>query len=267
MESHIPISLTSTVGKTMERLVTNRPLYFAECRHGHSTEDQLLRLSQSISDVFQQSPMQRAVVAHFDYSRAYNKVRRDALLMKMSQKGIPSGMVRWIQAWLSDRLTWVTFDGVRSRTENMKQGVPQGSVLSPLPFLFYIDDLASAVGAPPVSLFADDVAAWMQDTDLEQATYKLQKGLDSVTRWRKYWKMKLSAKNQRSFFTINMHEARWRPSLYLSRQQIKYNQNPKLLGITYDRQLTFGLHASIVGSKMKQQAGALRCQASEDWGY
>ena len=50
-------------------------------------------------------------------------------------------------------------------------------------------------------------------------------------------------------------------------KQIKYNPNPKFHGITYDQQLTFGLHVSIVGSKMKQQAGALRCLVSTDWDY
>ena len=118
MEIYRPLSLTSIVGKTMQRLVTNRPRnvsesmhllteYQAEIRHGHSTEDLLLRLSQSISDGFQQYPIQRIVVALIDYARACDKVWRDALLMKMSQKGISSHMVRWIKALLSIRLTWV----------------------------------------------------------------------------------------------------------------------------------------------------------------
>ena len=136
--------------------------------------------------------MQRAVVVLIDYSRAYDKVCRDALLMKLSEGGIPSHMVRWIQAWLSNRLTWVTFDRVRSRTVTLKQGILQGSVL--LPLLFYIDNLASAVGVPQVSLFADDVAVWTQD--LERVASKLQKGLDAVASWSTSWKMKLSVKYQ-----------------------------------------------------------------------
>ena len=85
LDSYRPISLTSTMGKVMERLVTNRLRYFAEChnlltlfqagfRTDRSTEDQLLRLSQSISDGFQHVPMQRTVMALIDYSRAYDKV-------------------------------------------------------------------------------------------------------------------------------------------------------------------------------------------------
>ena len=132
--------------------------YLAGLRHGSSTEDQLLRLFQSISDGFQQSPVQCTVVALIDYSRTYDKVWRYALLTKTSQKGIPRHMVPWIHAWLSNRLTRVSLDGVRSRSGILKQGVQQGSVLSPLLFLFYINELASAVGASQVGLFVDNVA-------------------------------------------------------------------------------------------------------------
>ena len=105
LDSYRPISLTSTIGKVMERLVTNRLRYFAEChslftpfqagfRTGRSTEDQLLRLSQSISDGFQHVPMQRTVMALIDYSRAYNKVWRDALLFKMQLMRVSTKMLR-----------------------------------------------------------------------------------------------------------------------------------------------------------------------------
>ena len=230
-------------------------------RHVRSVDGELLLLSQSISNGLQQSQMQRNVLALIDYSRAYGNAWRDALLIKMFQKGIPSHMVRWIQAWLSNRL-------LRNRSVTLKQGVPQRSVLSPLLFLFYLDDLASEVGAPQLSLFADDVAMWAQDTDLERVRSKLQNGLDAVASWSTSWKLELSAqKSECFFFTTKTLEERWRPIIYLSRQQIMYNPNPKFLEITYDRQLTSVLHTSIVGSKMKQQAGALRSLMSTDWGY
>ena len=121
--------------------------------------------------------------------------------MKMSQEGIPSHMVLWIQAWLSIGLTCVTFDGVRSRTVSLKQGVPHGSVLSPLLFLFYIDNLASAFGVPHVSLFTDDVAVWTQDTELERTTSKLQMGHDAVASHEK-WSCQL---NIRVFLLYHKH--------------------------------------------------------------
>ena len=114
---------------------------------------------------------------------------RVADISPMQKGGIPSHMVRWIQAWLSNRLTWLTCDGGRRRTVTMKQGVSLGSVQSPLIFLFYIDDPASTIEVPQVRLFVDGVAVWTQDTDMERATSKLQKGQDAVTSWSTSWKM------------------------------------------------------------------------------
>ena len=94
-----PSQYLSSVGKSMERLVINRLLCFAESmhllteydaefRHGCCTEEQLLRLSQSIGDGFRQSSMQRTMVALIDYSWAYDKEWRDALLMNMFKKAL-----------------------------------------------------------------------------------------------------------------------------------------------------------------------------------
>ena len=88
------------------------------------------------------------------------------------------------------------------------------SVLSPLQFLFYKDELASTVGVQQISFFADDVAVWGQETDLERATAKQQKGLDGITCRSTSWKMELSAKKSECFFFITKtQEAKWRPAV------------------------------------------------------
>ena len=279
LDSYRPISLTLTMGKVMERLVTNRLRYFAEChnlltpfragfRTHRSTEDQLLRLSQAISDRFQHVLMQRTVMILIDFSRAYDKVWWDALLFKMQQMGVPTMMLRWVQAWLSNRLKWMMFDGEKSNTVILKQGVPQGSVLSPLLFFFYINDLTNGIAQSNVSLFADDVAVWSQASGLLQAEQSLQTNLNYIAEWSKRWKMELSVqKSQCSFFSTSTHEASWRPNLKLSGHALKYNPLSKFLGVTYDRQLTFALHAATVGGKLRRQASALRCLGTTDWGY
>ena len=228
--------------------------------HGHNTENQLLRLFQSISNGFQQSLMQPIQLALIDYSWAHDKVWRYALLRKMSQRDVLSNMVRWIQVWLSNMLTCMTLDGVRSRTVILKQSV-HGLVMSSLLFLFYIDDQVSTVKTPQITFLAGDVAVLVHDTDLGRATAKLQKYLDATTSTS--WKMELPVKKSECFyFATNTQEVKWHTASCLNGQQIKYDQNQKFLGMTYDRQLTFGSHASIVGSKVKQQSGTLWCLAS-----
>ena len=153
-------------------------------------------------------------MALIDYSRAYDMVWRDALLFKMQQMGVPTKMLRWVQTWLFNRLTWVTFDGEKSKTVILKQGVPRGSVLSPLLFLFYINDLPNGIAQSNVNLFADDVAVWSQASGLLQAEQTLQTNLNHIAEWSKLWKMELSVqKSECSFFITSTHEASWRPNL------------------------------------------------------
>ena len=207
-------------------------------------------------------------MALIDYSRAYDKVWQDALLFKMQQMGVPTKMLRWVQAWLSNRLTWVTFDGEKSKTVILKQGVPQGSVLSPLLFLFYINDLPNGIAQSNVSLYADNVAFWSQASGLLQAEHGLQTNLNHIAEWSKWWKVELFVqKSECSFFTISTHEASWRPNLKLSNHALEYNPLPKFFGVTYDRQLTFVPHAATVGQNLRRQASALRSLATTDWGY
>ena len=279
--SYRPISLTSAMGKWMERVVTNRLTYILESkgllnvnqagfRANKGTEDQLIRLSQSISDGFQAKPMERTVLVLLDYSKAYDTVWRDALVLKMVRKGLPVKLIRWTQNWMSNRINWVTYGGTRSKKITFKQGVPQGSVISPILFLLYIDDLCDDMPAngAEVSLFADDTATWARSSSLAIANQKAQEMVDHIAAWSRRWKLTLStAKCEASFFSTNTHEAEWRPIIKIDDSAINYNANPIFLGVKYDRQLTFGPHCSDVCRKMKQRSGALQKLAGTDWGW
>ena len=133
-----------------------------------------------------------------------------------------------------------------------KQGIPQGSFLSPLLFLFYINDLHWGSGDLHVSLFADDVAIKAQDSKLCIAEKRLQQGLDAVTTWNKYWKMLLSAQTSEcNFFSTNSHESKWQPTLTLDGQPVHNNATKKFLLVTYDRQLTLTQHTALVDNSIK----------------
>ena len=133
------------------------------------------------------------------------------------------------------------FCGVRSRTVTLKQVVPQGSLLSPLLFLFYVDDLASAVESPQVSIFADDVAVLTQDTNFLESDIHTTEGTRCCKKLEHVMENgAVSPKIRVLFSTTNTHEAKWRPSQYLSRQQTKHNSNTKFLGThTIDRSPLF----------------------------
>ena len=187
----------------------------------------------------------------------------------MIQKGIGTRIIRWTQSWLSNRLAYVTFGNASSQKLVMKQGVPQGSVISPLLFIIHIDDITDNI--PPevmVSLFADDVALYSSSIDLATAEARIQEALNVVAQWCTKWNLTISVgKCEASFFSTNSHESKWRPKLTIGEEEIPYSENPKFLGVTYDKQLTFTEHANNAAKSAKSKSRALVHLAGTDWGY
>ena len=187
------ISLTSVIKKVMEKIVCNRLIHLSESGNllspfqagfrPRSTKDQLLRLLQSIADSFQQNPMQKTVMTLIDFSKAYDGVWRNSLLLKMAR--ISTQMVRWIQEWLSNRFNWVTYEGEQSKKKAFKQGAPQGSELSPLLILFFIDAIAEELERVEKKKFADDEAIWTQHSNLKEAEKMVQISLRKLEKWAK----------------------------------------------------------------------------------
>ena len=105
----------------------------------------MVSLAQSISDGFQVRPSQRTVLALLDFSSAYDTVWRDGLLGVLMDAGVPRKFVRWVAGFLRNRQSRVRFDGEEGRYRRFAQGLPQGAVLSPLLFLFYINSLRDVV--------------------------------------------------------------------------------------------------------------------------
>ena len=110
----------------------------------------------NIEDGFQQCPMKRSVLTILDFSKAYDTVSREKLLLHMLDTGIPSPFIHWICSFLNDRRPCVQLFNVLSSSQCFNQGLTQGSVLAPLLFLFYVNDLASSLSDDAViALFAD----------------------------------------------------------------------------------------------------------------
>ena len=214
-ESYRPVSLTSCLAKTMERMIASRMAFLAE-REGwwcedqagfrklRSCEDQVLRISQSISDGFQKRPSKRGVLVLLDYSKAYDTVWKEELMLGMLEKGVPERMVRWCMGFFRNRQARVRLDGQKGHIWKMRQGLPQGAVLSPLLFLFYIDAVRRVIPAGvSVSMYADDLALYALHEDKERAQAMVQAAVDAVDRWSVEKKLNLNAaKCEVSFFSF-----------------------------------------------------------------
>jgi len=224
----------------MERLVTKRISYSLESnnllaaeqagfRRKRSTEDQIIRLTQHISDAFQRKPMHRTLLALFDLSKAYDTVWRDGLLYKMTRMKIDTQAVRWVQQWLANRRNYVTVNKKRSKTTTFSQGVPQGSVISPLLFLIYINDITHHITDKDtqLSLFADDIAMYASGRSKDALTKQLQTGTNEVEEWAVKWKLRINAeKCSTTLFSNDSKDAQWEAKIDIQGKQLRNEPLP-----------------------------------------
>jgi ribonuclease HI len=285
--SHRPVSLTSCVCKALERMFSERLYFMAESngwfasiqagfRRGHSCADQIIRITQAIEDGFQQTKMNRAVLVLLDYSKAFDMVWRQRLLLTMAEKGVPLICVKWLAGFLSNRRARVRLHGALSSSKPLRQGVPQGCVLSPLLFLFFINNLAERLveefGEDAYntlfSLFADDVGILCRDRDRNVATANAQKAVDVIANWSRAWKLELNgSKSEVSFFSTWTHESDFKPIIEINDKALKFQEHPRLLGVTLDRQLTFTKHVEEVTTKAVAKTKMISAVSHSEWGW
>ena len=135
-------------------------------------------------------------------------------------------MVRWIAAFLRTRTASVMINGTLSKRVRMKQGLPQGSVLSPLLFLLYINDIGKDIPEDTDhNLFADDASLVAMDTKLVAANKKLQAAVSAVEQWSVENKLDLNiGKSCTLFFSSTTTEAKWRPNIILNKKRMKFGE-------------------------------------------
>ena len=258
-----PISPTSCISKLFERIIRSRLLFFLESnsilpprqagfRPGQSTLDQILYLSQSISDGFNKPrPGSRTILSTIDFSKAFDSVWHAALFHKLILAGLPPCFARWTQSFLSDRRASVVYQNHKSRCFRVRRGVPQGSVLDPVLFSLFINDLpVSPPSSVSCSLYADDLAIWSSSPSVATAVEATQGALFRLERWSEHWCLPLNpSKCEASIFSVDPHQANLQPNLLLLGSRLRFNPTPTFLGVTFDRTLSFFKHVSLLKAK------------------
>ena len=191
-----PISLTSVPGKVLESIIKDRIVNFLETnnlivtsqhgfRHGRSCVTNLLDF---YNHVFRECDRSKAVdVVFLDFRKAFDKVPHKRLMRKVRALGIDGDVATWIESWLSNRRQRVIVNGVPSEWAAVTSGVPQGSVLGPLLFIIYINDLDHGVSSW-VSKFADDTKLGI-DAANPESVGALRRDLATIGEWSNVWQM------------------------------------------------------------------------------
>ena len=274
-QSYRPISLTSCVGKLVERIINNRLYCWLEkknlinrnqagFRQGCRTEDQLFRFTQEVIDGFQKE--NSTVAVFIDLQQAYDRVWRKGLLIKMHKLGIYGKMFKWIQAFLKERTISTRLNNTTSSKRTLEEGLPQGSSLSCTLFNIFINDLALHVDLP-TALYADDLVIWTSDKHPIVSKRKLNRELLTISTYCNLWKLKLNkTKTVYTIFSKSHKKASQNINVKIGGDSVNKEDHPVYLGVKLDRGMTFKEHTIDLKEKANKKLNLLKRLASTTWG-
>jgi hypothetical protein len=202
-------------------------------------------------------------IIFLDYSKAFDTVPHRRLLDKLKSYGIRGPIHGWIQDFLSERTQRVRIKSTNSLSQPVHSGVPQGSVLGPLLFILYVNDLPASTNSPS-KFFADDAKMYKTVNNIRNHI-DFQQDLDGVENWSVVWQMGFNldkCKHMRlgKIPIANPYHLKDKKG---ENHQIKITTSEKDLGVTIDSNLEFTEHIEIVAKKANQIMGTIRRNFSE----
>ncbi len=228
---------------------------------GHSTESALIKLTDQI--LFDLDQDKITGMASVDFKKAFDLVYHQLLLTKLRLYRLSEPALSWFQSYITDRYQFVTILGERSDSLQIKQGVPQGSVL----FLLFINDIPLHLSSSSADIFADDttIKASAHYSNIQSLTDDLNKDIQAVGKWATNNKMLINVDKTKSLLVTGKRIAKKLHdditpclNLKINNSEILEVSKLKLLGLTYDRNMTFETHIDQLCKKLSKRLGLLK---------
>ena len=273
--SYRPISLLSPLAKILESIIlphlqssiTLQPHQHG-FRKGHSTCTALHSIMSHIKEgLNKQKPVNRTVLVAVDLSKAFDTVDHEILIDDITKLPLDPVLQRFICAYLRGRQTFVEFRGSRSKYRKVKQGVPQGGVLSPTLFNLYMSKLPLPPPEIGIVTYADDATTMCSGPDIKVLCKRQNKYLEELNNWFKSRNLSLSApKSSATLFTTASQEVKTVLPITIDNTPVPTVQDPKILGARLDPLLTFKNQVKDMKDKVKSRNNILKALAGSDWG-
>ena len=267
VKNYRPISLLPIPGKILEKLVHSQLSMHLENNHllsddqhgfrrNHSTVHSIAQFTNYVNTKLDNGLP--TLVTYIDFRKAFDCVQHSVLLTKLGKLNMDVATIEWAKSYLESRKQRVLANGVYSSHLPITQGVPQGSVLGPLFYIIYANDLPDIASNCNVAMYADDTILYTANRDFGRSVKKMQEDLNSLSRWclTNGISMNVDKTKIMTFGRPKMINDLQPYEIMLNEIPIQRVTSYKYLGITLDSQLNYKLHASKIianaSGKLKQ---------------
>ena len=191
------------------------------------------------------------IAVFIDFKKAFDTVNHNILLKKLMRYGIKDNELKWFQSYLSNRTQYFFVNGVLSSSQIISCGVPQGSILRPLLFFIYVNDLPGCLSESIPNMYPDDTNITAYHTNINKVEHVLNKDLDILYRWLQANRLSLNVLKSEYMLISD-------PKIFIRGHSLKRVVVTKSLGLMIDENISWEEHVNYISRKVAKDLGMLR---------